>query len=417
MVGVCFLFAMATVGLIRHYYLAGAPGNQVVPLSFSALPFLTETWSSGTVTEAFYPAATLEDVAERRYLTTQTENTFVGRAAGLQMSLVEQYVNNLIGTSTMAIPQAKARDAFTSTGDIDAAALFNYGPAMFNARGDYFGEVQIVLARESIGRHGQLIVDTKVLYADVTDGPQPPHTWRMLFKTTQTASVLTGPPQSTSWLDTVKSFYQWGLRLMFIVPIKTYEYLSPFFFTVDDAPYPTFDHRTGVSVVIRLYDRFAPPVSIQQRLRAMNFSIFQKLDDASSSVPLKVSRVSFRSFVELYGIPRLLTRYPVSSFIVLTLFFALLFIGLVTVALVLAGGVLVYYYKTSTPAVDEDDSEEESGRSDYVYPSKKSFTVLPRAQSFSHIGGDGGGSRDALDVSQHASSFSSSPLFLAKKKS
>ncbi|EPY29372.1 hypothetical protein STCU_01098 [Strigomonas culicis] len=418
LMGVCFLCAMATAGVIRHYYLSGAPGNQVVPLSFSALPFLTETWSSGTVAAAFHPAAALDDVAAGRYLTTHSDSTFVGRAAGLQMSLVEQYVNNLIGTSAMAIPQAKERDAITSTGEIDATALFHHGSPMFNALGDYYGEMQIVLAKEAMGRHGQLIVDTKVLYAHVADVAQPPHTWRVLFKTTQTASVLTGTRPPTSLLDTVKGFYLWGLRLVFIVPIKTYGYLSPFFFTIDDAPYPRVDHSTGVSVVLRLYERFAPPVSIQERLRAMNFSIFQKLDDASSTVPLKVSQVSFRSFVELNGIPRLLTRYPISSFVVLTLFFSLVYIGAATVLLALCGGALLYYYYSGQSAAAEEDSEEESERSDYVYPSKKSFTVLPRSHSFSYLDGDNDAEhKDLLGSSQRARSFSSSPLSVAKKKS
>ncbi|CAD2214051.1 hypothetical protein ADEAN_000149500 [Angomonas deanei] len=359
----------ALVGGVRHWYLSSVPGSRVIPLSFSSVPFITESWRGDSFQRYKYDA--LKEEGHGLSLSTSA-----GRKETLhdiQVSLVKQYAEGLLASSTFFLPQSKRGNIFTESGDVMETALFDRGPELFSSVGKYFAHVQVVLPREEVGRYISVVCRLTMLYLDLSETIDSLSYWDPLFERVESASVVSGPLEKPGRFDFVLDAAKLMWRLWFIVPIKLYEWTAPYFCSVENSPFPPIDPKREVSVVIPLYSYFVPPTTLQARLRAMNITLFRAGRDGP---PVRVLRMNLHSSIELEGMAKYLTEYPVVTFVSATAILSGgVFFTLLLVVLLLAW--MVYSAVQSKRAADREDHEEEIERSDFLFPRNKSFQVLP----------------------------------------
>ncbi|KAG5471892.1 hypothetical protein CUR178_02557 [Leishmania enriettii] len=341
----CLVTSVATAAGIRHLVLANLPGTAVIPLHFNALPFHSDDWQRHLPQDAALKDFFLPDKETRALMQSITQRAdslsvlqqHMGQFVDAKFSLLSHFVNSHLASTTMYIPRiAASAEVFSPRGGVNLEGLFQFGPAMFNAKGEYTAKMQVVLAKEEVGRDVTLILESAMLFSEDAMAVQPVSHLDVLFTKSTSVTVRTGPPYSPRLVLLLKKL----LRLWFYVPVSSYEYLLSSLHRKDSALFPPIDPSREMAAVLEVYNRFTPPLSLQPRLRAMNFTLYQ-LPDAGALSRVKVSRLIFSSSVQLTGVARWLTDYPVSTFLLLV---AVFFGALAVTSVGCLLGVLVYVY-------------------------------------------------------------------------
>lgn len=391
-VGLIVLGILSTTSAasVRYLWVKDIPGNGVVRLSFNVLPLVTEWWRSTAIDSAlqyYLPPpecqAEIEDgkgeKGERKHLEMRKPNIFTERektgfpnreyvagvsstiitqASQVKISLVQQYVNAMVATSTLLIPsknrlslhRSMARmgfpSLFSSSGKVNPDLLFKPPvDPFFTLDAEYSGSIQLVFLKEDVGADSVLVVDFSILYADMGEGGgevvggKPaslededewllPHL-RVLFGDTQTVHIQTGPPARSR----LKRWLYKGVEKFFFFPLLACRYLYYFALDYENGPFPFIDSSKEVAVVIPLYKRFIPPSPIRDRLRAINFTIYQA-QSSQEEKKVRLSRWMFHSSIQLQGVAYYFREYPFISFLLLCVFFSgVYFFGFVTLLL------------------------------------------------------------------------------------
>ncbi|CBZ29071.1 conserved hypothetical protein [Leishmania mexicana MHOM/GT/2001/U1103] len=361
----CLVTSVATAAGIRHLVLANLPGTAVIPLHFNALPFHDDDWMRHLPEDTALRDFILPDRETRELIQSTTQRVdslsllhqHMGQFADAKFSLLNHFVNSHLASTTMHIPRtAASAEVFSPRGGVNLERLFQLGPAMFNAKGEYTAKMQVVLAKEEVGRDVLLILESAMLFSEDAMAVQSVAQFDVLFTKSTSVTVRTGPLHR-SWLVLV---LEKVLRFWFCLPVWSYEYLVGVLRQQDSAPFPPIDSSREVAVVLEVYHRFTPPLDLQPRLRAMNFTLYQ-LPDAGAPSRVKVSRLIFFSTVQLTGVARWLTAYPVSTFLLLVV---ILFAASAVASVGGLLGLLVYAYwrwhrEQPLESFDEDDSDEE----------------------------------------------------------
>lgn len=417
----CLIVSVATAAGIRHLVLANVPGTAVIPLHFNALPFHSDDWQRHMPEDAALREFLLPDRETRALLqgvarqadTAAVVERRMEQFADAKFSLLSHFVNSHLASTTMPIPRAAASaDVFSPRGGVNVEGLFQLGPALFNAKGEYTAKLQVVLAKEEVGRDVPLVLESAMLFSEDATAVQPLAHFDVLFRQSTSAAVRTGPPYRAWFVVLAKQL----LRLTFYLPVRSYEYLERTLRQGDGAPFPPVDAAREVAVVLGVYERFTPPLALQPRLRAMNFTLFQ-LPDVGAPSRVKVSRLVFLSTVRLTGVARWMTDYPVSTFLLLVSTFFGLF-AIVSVGSVLSLFVYVYWRWSSTPSTPDARSESDSDDDFFHVPPRDmpvttyrrvpSPAVRQRRNSTSFY--------DALDTSQLRRSQSFHPSTAKKQQ-
>lgn len=416
----CFVTSVAAAAGLRRLVLANVPGTTVIPLHFNALPFHSEDWQrhlpeDAALRDFFLPdkdtRALLSSAGARGDMTHFLEQR-MGQLVDTKFSLLSHFVNSHLASTTMHIPRSShSSEVFAPRGGINLESLFQLGPAMFNARGEYTGRLQVVLAKEEEGRDVSLVLEASVLFAEDAVAVSSLHQLDVLFKTSTSAAVRTGPPHRALLIVLVKK----AVRLCFYPPVRAYEYLMQSLRQRDNAAFPPVDASREVAVVLDVYGRFTPPLTLQPRLRAMNFTLFQ-LPDPMSPGRVKLSRLVFLSTVQLTGVARWLADYPISTFLLLVaVFFGVS--AAMSVGLLLGVAGYVYWYWCRTPSSTSASTDGDSSDSELFVSRQRMPPTTVKNLSFPVFRRDRATEEfyDALDTSQlqRSHSFSATP---SKKK-
>ncbi|KAK7197805.1 hypothetical protein NESM_000733600 [Novymonas esmeraldas] len=384
----CLVTSVATAAGIRHLVLANVPGSAVIPLHFNALPFHTEDWQRHVPDDATLHDFFLPDRETRALLQSMPHRSdalsvlqqHMGQFVDAKFSLLSYFVQSHLASTTLHIPRtAASAELFSPKGGVNLEGLFQLGPAMFNAKGEYTALLQVVLAKEEVGRDVPLVLESAMLFSEDAVAAQPVGHLDVLFKKSTSTTVRTGPAHQ-AWLVALVHRL---LRLCFYAPVRSYEYLLSTLRQKDNAPFPPIDTTREVASVLEVYRRFTPPLALQPRLRAMNFTLYQ-LPDAGAASRVKVSRLVFLSTVQLTGAARWLTDYPVSTFLLLI---GLFFGAFATVTLGGLAAVIVYVYwrwfQTSAAeaetVADEEDGDDDD--EDFFVPTRTMPLTVARNTS------------------------------------
>ncbi|CAJ1031248.1 hypothetical protein, conserved [Leishmania lindenbergi] len=341
----CLVSSVATAAGIRHLVLANVPGTAVIPLHFNALPFHNDDWQRHLPEDKALKDFLLPDRKTRALVESMAQRAdslsamqqHMGQFADAKFSFLSHFVNTHLASSTMHIPRATtSAEVFSPRGGVNLEGLFQFGPVMFNAKGEYTAKMQVVLTKEEVGRDVPLILESSMLFSEDATAVQSVAQFDVLFTTSTSVTVRTGP----SYRPWIELLLRKLLRFLFYPPVWSYEYLRSALHQRDSAPFPPIDPSREVAVVLEVYNRFTPPLTLQPRLRAMNFTLYQ-LPDASAPSRVKVSRLVFFSTVQLTGVARWLTDYPVATFLLLVAVFFAVF-AVISVGGLL--GLLVYVY-------------------------------------------------------------------------
>ncbi|EKF29763.1 hypothetical protein MOQ_006435 [Trypanosoma cruzi marinkellei] len=362
----CVVFSLVGSMTIRHYILSHAPGNQLMSLTFNTMPFETEPWRLRKVDaivsyltpqpEALLPRSDDDTLVAATKETTdrQLTSSVVGQAASLKMSIIEQYVKNTLATSTLIIPSLAQKDVFPPGGGVSIEALFEQKKPMFNAKGVYDAKMQIVFLKEDVGRDISMVLESSVLFAEDPDIPQTLATLDVLLKTTTSFTVTTGAKESHVFMQLIKML----LRFVFFVPLWMYETL---FFSLRYDVFPGIDPSTEVAVISDVYTGFEPPLVLQPRLRAINFTLYQQGGHVMNRA--RLIRMHFFTSVQLTGLAYYFSAYKWISFIFMTV---MLFICVCAIAmgLVFVAGVLIasHYLRDGNSIAQHDDNDDDKKR-------------------------------------------------------
>ncbi|CCW71635.1 unnamed protein product [Phytomonas sp. Hart1] len=325
----CLLSAMGTTIAFRYYMLRHVAGSHVIPLDFNTMPFYTEWWRNQPIDDAAFTHLSLL-AQERPPVGSRLEGNQSGRMtpyssegvelayADMKLSILNRYRNSVLATSTMVLSSGLTEKVFLHGGDVNLEAIFQLGSPIFNAKAEYFGKMQFVFLREDVGRDVTLMVENTMLLAEDADLPQPLATLDVVFRKYVSLNVRTGDPLLWWPIRIAKYIFQ----ILFYIPLKGFQIIQRLYIDSNTAPFPKIDHDREVAVTVNLYNRFAPPLSLQSRLRAMNVTVYQN-HDGDSSVSLKrakLLRMTFYSFLDLHGVVGWLVHHPVISFVFLTMF-------------------------------------------------------------------------------------------------
>ncbi|KPA73991.1 hypothetical protein ABB37_09562 [Leptomonas pyrrhocoris] len=411
----CFVSSVAGAAGVRRYVLANVPGTTVVPLHFNALPFHSDDWqrhlpADNALKEFFLPdketralIASMGTPADPTHLLEQR----IGQLVDTKFSLLNYFVNSHLASTTMYVPRSAASsEVFSPNGGVNFESLFQMGPAMFNARGEYTARMQIVLAKEDVGREVSLILESSMLFSEDAKSMEPLHQYDVLFTKSTSVAMRTGPPSQVFAVVLFKK----TLRLCFYPPVRAYEYLMSSLHQRDNAAFPPINPAREVAVVLDVYHRFTPPLTLQPRLRAMNFSLYQ-LPELTSAARVKLSRMVFLSTVQLTGVARWLSDYPISTFLVMVaVLFGISATMSVGTILVIAGYV---YWKWFLAPSKSSPSDMESSDSELFVAQQRMPPTTAKNLSFPIFRRDRSNEDfyDALDTSQlhRSGSFSDSP--------
>ncbi|RNF18389.1 uncharacterized protein Tco025E_04506 [Trypanosoma conorhini] len=369
----CLALSLLGTVAVRHYILSHAPGNQLLPLTFNIMPFETELWRLRRV-DSFVSQVAAEPlplpphgdansiVARRGAIDAQLPFSVAEQAAALKMSLVQQYVQSTLATSTLLIPTLVEREVFPPGGGVSIEALFQQQRPMFNARGVYDAKVQLVFLKEDVGCDVSLVLESAVLFSEDPDVSQALSALDVLLKTTTSLTFTTGEKEK-SWLMHLISM---SLRVAFFVPLWMYE---NFIELLRRDVFPAVDASTEVGVVADVYNGFEPPLALQPRLRAINFTLYQQVGDTLHRARLR--RMHFFSSVHLTGLAYYFSTYAFTSFICTTLLLFVCFCATAVWVAFAAGALIGFLYLRRTRSVaeavgsppDTDEEEEDDGKS------------------------------------------------------
>ncbi|GET91005.1 hypothetical protein, conserved [Leishmania tarentolae] len=412
---VCLVTSVTAAASIRHFVLANVPGTAVISLHFNALPFHNDDWMRHLPEDTALREFILPERETYELLQSKTQRADslgllhqrMGQFADAKFSLLSHFVSSHLASTTMHIPRSTtSAEVFSPKGSVNLETLFQLGPAMFNARGEYAAKMQVVLAKEAVGRDVSLILESAMLFSEDAMAVQPVDQYDVLFTKSTSVTVRTGPLQR--WWPLL--LLEKVLRLCFCLPVWSYEYLVRSAQQKDSAPFPPIDSSREVGVVLEVYNRFTPPLDLQPRLRAMNFTLYQ-LPEPGAPSRVKVSRLIFFSTVQLTGVARWLTDYPVSTFLFLV---AILFAVLAVTSVGSLLGLLIYAYgrcfrEQPVDLFDEDDSDDTFFGPPHESPST---VVKTMASPRLHPHRSSNDVCDTLDTSQlrRSQSFNHSPM-------
>ncbi|KPI90349.1 hypothetical protein ABL78_0576 [Leptomonas seymouri] len=410
---VCFVISVATAVGLRHSVLTNVPGTTLIPLHFNALPFHSSDWQrhipgDGALKEFFLPDKDMQALRASTGASADPGHFLerrMGQLVDTKFSLLNYFVHSHLASTTMYIPRsAVSSEVFSPRGDVNFESLFQLGPAMFNAMGEYTGRVQVVLSKEDVGRDVSLILESSMLFSEDASSMEPLHQFDVLFKKSTSVSTCTGPPRRSFAVILLKK----ALRLCFYPPTRAYEYLISSLHQRDNAVFPPIDPSREVAVVFEVYHRFIPPLTLQPRLRAMNFSLYQ-LPELTSPSQVKLSRMLFLSTVQLTGLARWLADYPISTFLVTVVLIFLTSSAASVGTLVVVAGAL--YWKWLMRPSKSSSRDWDSSDSEFVVPRSHMPQTTVKNLSFPIFTRDRGSGefKDALDTSQlrRSNSFSS----------
>lgn len=316
----CLGLSLSSTVAFRYYMLSNVVGNQVVPLRFNSMPLHTDWWRYRPVDEAIssvvfdgqqLPRQSLGEVVQQ----TAPPHSLQAKHLDFTLDFLREYVHSVLATSGILVTSAAgAEELYLPGGGVNVEALFHPRTTLFSSNGEYASQLQIVLLKEEVGRQVPIVVQTSALFAEDEKAPQSLASLDVLFTTTSSAIIRTGAPP-TWWVWKIVSSV---VRVIFYVPIVTWEYACHRATDSRSAPFDPINHDSEVAVILNLYEHFVPPPSIKARIRAINFTVYQK---SGSGRSVTVSRIQFFSTVKLRGILHGLTAYPVASFLVLTMGF------------------------------------------------------------------------------------------------
>lgn len=389
----CLSTAVATSVAVRHFTLTNVPGSRVIPLAFNMMAVYTERWRTAPLDEAIAPAGrhqhqhqpiagpsaaaspvvddwTGTEMGEEHTrhsapLVVGTASPVETRIAHLRLDMLSSLVHSVVASSTLHFPSTRPGDVFLPDGSANYDSIFNSGDPLFNAQGEYRGTVQLVFRREEVGRDVSVVLESSMLFAEDPKVPLPLGALDVLFTTTQTVHFASGVKPVWWPIQTAQT----ALRLAFIVPVMLYETVAYYFVSSADAPFPSVDPEREVSVVVDVYKKFVPPVALQPRLRAMNFTLYQYNDDdrgvhTSSRLKVKPARITFYSTVKLSGWAYLFSEYPILSFVGLTSVFFSLYMFFSILAILLLSWLGYQMIQSSEvtktySGIYKDDSDDE----------------------------------------------------------
>lgn len=360
--------SLATAAALRHYVLSHVPDNRVISLGFNTIPFTTETWRSRSLDEAIKPflqlnapstsqpsaSASREEEARKLAVHTRTEPSLLEtHVKDLKLSLIQTYVNSLLATTTMHLPTNTPSTLFLPGGTVNYESIFSLGPPMFNANGEYAAKVQLIFVKEKQWRDVSLVLETVMLFAEDEHTPQALGTLDVLFSTTRTVNIRTGEPAPWWPLALVTV----ALRLLWYLPVKAYEVVSRAMYETEHAPFPPFDSTREVAVVVDVYERFVPPTTLQPRLRAVNFTLYQHVEEGEPQAKVRLARWSVFSTVKVRGLAHYLMEYPVITFLALVVAFFVAYSGFAVVGVVVLA--LLAYTKLYKPYVSDGGADSD----------------------------------------------------------
>ncbi|KAG5497492.1 hypothetical protein JKF63_03756 [Porcisia hertigi] len=415
----CLVMAAATAAAIRRLFLANVPGTVVIPLHFNALPLHNVDWQRhlprhGALDDFFLPHRETRELIQSMPQPADSLGILqqhMGQFVDAKFSLVSHLITSHLASATMHIPRtAASAEIFSPKGGVNLEGLFRFGPAMFNAKGEYTAKLQVVLAKEEVGRDVSLVLESAMLFSEDAMAVQSVAHLDPLFQLSTSSTVRTGPPYRAWYLLLPEKL----LRFWFYPLARSYEYLLSALRQQDSgAPLPPINPSREVDVVLEVYSRFTPPPALQPRLRAMNFTLYQ-LPDPGAPSRVKVSRMVFVSTVQLTGVARWLTDHPLSTFL---LFVAVLFTMFSVVSVGGLLGLLAYvYWRWFRGSLAESFVSGHENDDFYSLPGDMSIAMVKNATAphlRRHRSSDD--YYDSIDISQlrRSQSFNSSP---SKKK-
>ncbi|CCD12413.1 unnamed protein product [Trypanosoma congolense IL3000] len=327
--------------LLRQYILLLVPGNELTTLDFNTMPLETERWRlhdlsqmiaqfDVTPSDSLHGAST---ILTNRGAERDERHTSALRTEGdtLKMSLISKMVYGTVATSTLILPSPVRGDVFHADGSVSTEALFSQRKPMFHAKGVYNAKMQLVFHKEDVGRDISLVLESVVLMANESYVPQPLKSLRELLRVTSSFTITTGR-RFGSW---PRELLAESLHAAFCFPIWIFQTLSD---VLHSDVFPVIDRATEVAVVTSVYTNFEPPLHLQPRLRAINFTLYHSEGDTSSKPRLK--RALFHTSVELKGLAYYFSTYTISSFIGVTIFLLTL-LGTGALTFAVAAGLFV----------------------------------------------------------------------------
>ncbi|ORC84741.1 uncharacterized protein TM35_000411110 [Trypanosoma theileri] len=368
----CLSVALIGSFAVRYYVLSNVPENQIHHLDINTMPFETEPWLMRKLDRTFSHVSTLLEVTPHSFdnhiavgagelAEVQKTSSFLEQAASLKMTLIKKYVHGTLAKSTLMIPSLVQKEVFPPGGGVSIESLFHQRKPMFNARGTYDAKMQLVFVREDVGRDVSMMLESSVLISDDSHVPQSISSLDSLFKVTTSFTLTTGE-KPIHWLPQIlkKSFH-----FFFYIPIVIYNSIASFL-RFDEFPF--VDESSEVSVVTPVYNNFEPPMSLQPRLRAINFTLYQHEGDVAHKAQLK--RMHLHTSVQLSGLAYYFSAYSMAAFVVTTLIFFTISSTIVSGILLGVGMAILSWYmrnKYSSMDSDEDvdDNEDEEEIKEY----------------------------------------------------
>lgn len=351
---VFIMLCFASAATARFLLLHNVPGSTVLDLSYTVLPLVTEQWRGRAIDE--YIGLSFSQPAVANSSNKQialTSNLLTEKAADLKLSILKQYTDNLVASSTLILPSVlKSEMLFAPSGEPNYDHLFSSSSdPLFLLDQEYAGTVQLVFLKEEVGCDTALVLQYSILYSTEDEWSLP--SLKVLFSSTHTVNVRTGPHERRL----IRTLWNMMIEFFFYIPLKVHRFLYYFALDYVNAPFPNIDHRREIAVLVPLYDHFTPPSPLRDHLRAVNFTLFQQLGEQDRR-KVRISRWMFHSSVHLHGLPSWLREYPFLSFMVLTLLFG---VGYCFGTLILAGWGALYFFYFS-----KQEKSSYTGRPKYV---------------------------------------------------
>lgn len=218
------------------------------------------------------------------------------------------------------------------------------GMKLFNARGTYGADVQLVFLREAVSRPVSLLVSAVMLALDASPKLQGSiDTLQEIFHREQSTSVHTGT-QYAPRPNSLAEFLQTLTEYFFAVPLQLWR-LACAMLQESGGPYPPLSiHGDEVAVVLPLYRLFHPTLDLQRRLRALNITVRQRLEGGVHQGLLHLVRAHVSFSVELEGVVYYLSKYPILTSVVMTTMFMVLYVLWAICVSICMGAGLVYAY-------------------------------------------------------------------------
>ncbi|KAH8617596.1 hypothetical protein ERJ75_000361300 [Trypanosoma vivax] len=353
----CVCVSIIASILIRQYVLFNAPSNRLFSVQFNTLPLETEPWRLQQVRDAISRLSAEThiiphngcDIASLKNSEVKGGARFIPleeQAALLKMSIVSNLVKSMVATGTFVIPSHVRGEVFLPDGGVSIEGLFRQPSPMFSARATYRADAQLVFVKEEASRDVAMMLESSMLISDDPYAPQSIGSLHTLFKTTASFTLTTGE-RGGGWLTQLKTIL---VNVFCFAPMWFVETLFPILAT---GVFPAYSGSTEVAVVVPLYSDFEPPLYLQPRLRAINFTLYQVGAEGGAKVSLK--RVDLFTSVQLSGLAYYFSTYSLSS-VAGAIFILLILTGSVASALLIVVAIVLLLMRLNSTANKRDDA-------------------------------------------------------------